>query len=163
MAGIFSHLTLRPQMADGKLIKVAEWKGSEQCGGGESVVVEANCRFLASLGMTIHKEQGCILLVVMFTKLGSQSDLPGPNEVKEFLCDGKTFCVANVNGEISAMDNICLHRGGPLGQGVIEGGKVICPWHGWAWDPKTGEAQVAGARVAVYPVKIEGGDVLIDF
>ena len=40
----------------------------------------------------------------------------------------------------SAMENVCLHRGGPLGQGMIEGGKVVCPWHGWAWDPKTGEA-----------------------
>ena len=49
------------------------------------------------------------------------------------------------------------------GQGVIEGGKVICPWHGWAWDPKTGEAAGAGSKIAVYPVKIEGGDVLIDF
>jgi len=97
----------------------------------------------------------------MFVKLTSQSDLPGPNEAKEFPCGGKTICVANVNGEISAMDNVCLHRGGPLGQGVIEGGKVVCPWHGWEWDPKTGEAQT-GAKVAVYPVRIEGGDVVIE-
>jgi nitrite reductase/ring-hydroxylating ferredoxin subunit len=38
---------------------------------------------------------------------------------------------------------------------------VICPWHGWAWDPKTGGAG-PGAKIAVYPVKIEGGDVLIE-
>jgi len=63
----------------------------------------------------------------MFTKLASQSDLPGLNEAKEFPCGGKTVCVANVNGEISAMENTCLHRGGPLGQGVISGGKVVCP------------------------------------
>ena len=41
----------------------------------------------------------------MFTKLASQSDLPGLNEAKEFPCGGKTVCVANVNGEISAMEN----------------------------------------------------------
>jgi nitrite reductase (NADH) small subunit len=99
---------------------------------------------------------------VMFIKLASQSELPAVNEAKEFPCGGKTICVANVNGEISAMDNICLHRGGPLGQGVISGGKVVCPWHGWEWDPKTGEAGPPGAKVAVYPVKIEGGDVLIE-
>lgn len=97
-----------------------------------------------------------------FTKLTSQSDLPAINEAKEFPCGDKMICVANVNGEISAMDNVCLHRGGPLGEGVIEDGKVICPWHGWAWDPKTGEAQVPGAKVAVYPVKIENGDVLLE-
>ena len=54
-----------------------------------------------------------------FTKFANQSDLPAPNEAKEFTCGDKTICIANVNGEISAMDNICLHRGGPLGQGVI--------------------------------------------
>ena len=98
----------------------------------------------------------------MFTKLASQSELPAPNEAKEFPCGDKMICVANVDGEISAMDNVCLHRGGPLGQGVISGGKAVCPWHGWEWDPKTGEAGTPGARVAVYPVKIEGGDVLVD-
>jgi len=45
---------------------------------------------------------------------------------------------------------------------VIEGGKVVCPWHGWQWDPKTGQAgHNPGARVAVYPLKVEGGDVMI--
>lgn len=98
----------------------------------------------------------------MFTKLADQSDLPALNEVKELPCGDKVICVANVNSEISAMENICLHRGGPLGQGVIEGGKVICPWHGWAWDPKTGQAQAPDAKVVVYPVKIENGDVMIE-
>ena len=98
----------------------------------------------------------------MFTKVASQAELPGLNEAKEFSCGGKVICVANVNGEISAMDNVCLHRGGPLGQGVISGGKVVCPWHGWEWDPRTGEAGAPGVKVAVYPVKVEGGDVLVD-
>ena len=98
----------------------------------------------------------------MFTRIASQSELPAINEVKEFPCGGKMICVANVDGEILAMDNTCLHRGGPLGEGVIEGGKVICPWHGWAWDPKTGEAPAPGAKIAVYPVKIENGHLMID-
>jgi len=97
-----------------------------------------------------------------FVRLASQSELPAVNEAKEFSCGDKMICVANVNGEISAMDNVCLHRGGPLGEGMIEGGKVICPWHGWAWDPKTGEAHTPGAKIAVYPLKIENGDVLIE-
>jgi nitrite reductase (NADH) small subunit len=97
-----------------------------------------------------------------FVKIAAQSELPGVNAVKEFVCGDKTICVANVNGEISAMDNICLHRGGPLGEGVISKGKVVCPWHGWEWNPKTGEAGPPGAKIAVYPVKIEGGDVLIE-
>ena len=97
-----------------------------------------------------------------FVKITSQCDLPAINETKELPCGDKMVCVANVNGEIHAMENTCLHRGGPLGGGVIEGGKVICPWHGWVWDPKTGEAHVPGAKVEVYPVKIENGDVLVE-
>jgi nitrite reductase (NADH) small subunit len=97
-----------------------------------------------------------------FTKLASQSELPATNEAKEFSCGDKTICLANINGEIGAMDNVCPHRGGPLGEGLIEGGKVVCPWHGWAWDPRTGESDPPGLKVMLYPVKIEDGDVLVE-
>jgi nitrite reductase (NADH) small subunit len=98
-----------------------------------------------------------------FTKLTTTSELPPADEAKEFPCGAKTICIANANGVYSAMDNICLHRGGPLGQGMVEGGKVVCPWHGWQWDVKTGEAaQNSSMKVAVYPLKIEGGDVLVE-
>ena len=98
-----------------------------------------------------------------FTKLAQQSELPAANEAKEFPCGDKAICVANINGSYSAMDNVCLHRGGPLGQGMIDGGKVVCPWHGWQWNPTTGEAvQNPNMKVAVYPLKIENGDVLVE-
>ncbi|MGA2920203.1 MAG: Rieske (2Fe-2S) protein [Candidatus Sulfotelmatobacter sp.] len=98
-----------------------------------------------------------------FIKLTTETELPPPDETKEFPCATKMICVANVNSIYSAMENVCLHRGGPLGQGMIEGGKVVCPWHGWAWDTKTGEAtQNPSMKIAVYPLKIENGDVLIE-
>ena len=98
-----------------------------------------------------------------FTKLTTQADLPAADEAKEFPCGNHAICVANVSGVYSAMDNVCLHLGGPLGEGEIENGKVVCPWHGWQYDPKTGEAtHNASAKVAVYPLKIENGDVLIE-
>lgn len=98
-----------------------------------------------------------------FTKIATQSELPPVDTAKEFPCGNKEICIANVNGTYSAMDSICLHQGGPLGQGMIENGKVVCPWHGWQYDPKTGQtAHNASARVAMYPIKIENGDVLIE-
>jgi len=98
-----------------------------------------------------------------FTKLTTQSELPPADKAKEFACGDKTICVANVNGEFTAMDNVCLHRGGPLGQGMIAGNKVVCPWHGWEWNVKTGEAtQNPSMKVAVYPLKIENGDLMIE-
>jgi nitrite reductase (NADH) small subunit len=99
----------------------------------------------------------------MFVKLTSESELPAPGQLKEFALGDKVICVANVNGTISAMDNVCMHRGGPLGQGMLEGDKVICPWHLWEWDPKTGQASHnPDARIAIYPVKIEKGEVLVE-
>lgn len=98
----------------------------------------------------------------MFIKIATQSDLPAVNEVKEISAGEQTICVANVDGTICALENTCLHQGGPLGEGVIEHGKIVCPWHGWEWDPKTGQGPAPGAKLAVYPVKIEGGEVLVD-
>jgi nitrite reductase (NADH) small subunit len=97
-----------------------------------------------------------------FVKLASQSELPAKGEAKEFELAGKTICVANVNGTISAMDNVCLHMGGPLGQGVIEGNKLVCPWHGWEYDPLTGQlADDPESKVTIYPIRIENGNLMI--
>jgi nitrite reductase (NADH) small subunit len=98
-----------------------------------------------------------------FIKLTTQSELPAPGEAREFTVGDRVICVANVNGTISAMDNVCLHQGGPLGQGIIEGDKLVCPWHGWQYDPKTGQAaHNPAARVDVYLIKVENSDVMID-
>ena len=98
-----------------------------------------------------------------FVKIGSKEQLPPMGEAREFVCAGKTICVANRNGEYSALDNVCIHRGGPLGQGVVEGDKLICPWHGWQYDPKTGEsAHNPSVKVAVYPMKLVGDNVLLE-
>ena len=96
-------------------------------------------------------------------RIAATSDLPARDEAREFVVGEKTICVANCEGSLSAMDNVCLHRGGPLGQGVIEDGKVVCPWHGWQYDRKTGQAaHNPAAKVAVYPIKVEGDDVLVE-
>jgi nitrite reductase (NADH) small subunit len=98
-----------------------------------------------------------------YVKLTNQSELPAAGEAKEFEVADKTICVANVNGVVCAMDNVCLHMGGPLGQGYIEGGKVVCPWHGWEYDPKTGQVDHdPRLKLAIYPIKIEGGDVMVE-
>jgi nitrite reductase (NADH) small subunit len=98
-----------------------------------------------------------------FTKLTTQQELPVTNTAKEFPCGEKTVCIANVDGDFSAMDNVCLHVGGPLGEGTIENGKVVCPWHAWQYDPKTGQTtHNANLRVAVYPMKIENGEVIVE-
>ena len=97
-----------------------------------------------------------------FKKIGTFAELPPPGEAREFVVDGQTICVANENGRCSAMDNVCAHRGGPLGQGVVDQGKLVCPWHGWQFDLVTGKSeQSATLGVDVYELKVEGEDVLV--
>ena len=97
-----------------------------------------------------------------FTKLAPLSDLPAPNEAKEVTCGDKVICIANAGGQFFALDNTCIHQGGPLGEGVIEKGKIVCPWHGWVYDLKTGELAPGRPGVKAYPLKIEDGDALIE-
>lgn len=97
-----------------------------------------------------------------YVKLTNTCELPAENEAKEFSLGERVICIANVNGTVTAMDNVCLHRGGPLGQGVIDRGKLVCPWHGWEWDPQTGQAvHNPAAKLMVYSLKMENGDVMI--
>ncbi len=88
---------------------------------------------------------------------------PAEGEVLEAEANGKAICLARHNGTLSALDNWCPHRQGPLGQGWIEGDAVLCPWHSWAFDLQTGIANPPeNAKVDAFPIRIEGDVVLID-
>ncbi len=98
-----------------------------------------------------------------FRTLCTTEELPGPGELRAFACGGRVLCVANEAGRYAAVDNVCPHRGGPLAEGTLEQGKVLCPWHAWAFDLQTGAADhEASSRVAVYPLRIEGDEALAD-
>lgn len=86
-----------------------------------------------------------------------------PGTIREVQVEGKTLAVANVAGKFYAINNTCIHRGGPLGQGTLEGIVVTCPWHGWRYDVSSGKAshnQAAG--VACYPAEVHGEEVFVD-
>ena len=97
-----------------------------------------------------------------YVKLTTTSELPPAGEAREFEINGKMICVANTGDSFAAMDNVCLHRGGPLGQGMVDGNKIICPWHGWMFDVNTGAStHNASVRVHTFPLKVEGEEVFI--
>ena len=76
--------------------------------------------------------------------------------------EGKTIAVFNVDGSLYAIDDTCVHRGGPLGQGSLDGNVVSCPWHSWRFDVATGACLTnPRAQVGCYPVKIEGSEVWV--
>ncbi|MGH8991851.1 MAG: thiamine pyrophosphate-binding protein, partial [Acidimicrobiia bacterium] len=52
---------------------------------------------------------------------------------------GRALCVTRTAGGYGVLDNRCPHQGGPLGDGQIENGYLICPWHAYEYDPVSGK------------------------
>ena len=96
-----------------------------------------------------------------FMKVASLSDLP-VGQARAVEVNGKAIALFNVAGTVYATDNTCLHHGGPLGEGILEGDIITCPWHMWEYDVRTGEKVGEPAlRVASYPVQVEGNDIKV--
>lgn len=95
-------------------------------------------------------------------RLCSRADLPPEGEAREFTAAGTAVCLATHNGRTTAMNNICPHRGAPLSEGTIEDGKLVCAWHGWAFDLSDGSADgMPGEGAPLYPLQITLDDVFI--
>ena len=95
-------------------------------------------------------------------RIGSKAEI-GPGRCRAIEVEGKTLALYNVDGRFHATDNACLHQGGPLADGVLDGATIMCPWHGWQYDVTTGECLFNRAvRVATYRVRVEGDDVLVE-
>ena len=97
-----------------------------------------------------------------FVKVATLGEL-APGSCRMVEVNGKEVALFNVDGKVYATSNICPHQGGPLAEGMVEGTTVICPWHAWAFDVRSGTSPVnPRAKVDTYPVKLEGGDVYVD-
>ena len=67
------------------------------------------------------------------------------------------------DGRVFATDNQCPHRGGPLSEGVLGNGRVICPLHGWKINLETGRCTGEETGVRVYDVTLIGGHVVLSW
>jgi nitrite reductase (NADH) small subunit len=96
-----------------------------------------------------------------FVRAIAVADLP-PGQAAEITVAGQAIALFNIDGTFHALANRCPHRGGPLGQGFVDGSQVSCPWHNWTFDVTTGE-NVAGPdlKVARYEVKVEDEHVCL--
>ena len=69
-----------------------------------------------------------------------------PGECKTVAVGERELALFNVGGKFYATDNVCPHRGGPLGEGTLDGNVVTCPWHGWRFDVCTGPIAIDSRR-----------------
>lgn len=97
-----------------------------------------------------------------FERAAKASDIAA-GTIREVKVGSTVVALANVAGTFYAISNTCLHRGGPLGQGPLEGKTVTCPWHGWQFDVTTGKANMnPTAGVSCYATEVRGDEVFVD-
>jgi nitrite reductase/ring-hydroxylating ferredoxin subunit len=77
--------------------------------------------------------------------------------------NGRMFAVFNQRGQFYVLDDECPHVGAPLGSGFLEEGQVVCSFHGWTFDLKSGACLTGGdCRVNTYRVQVRDGKVHIE-
>lgn len=96
-------------------------------------------------------------------RVAATSDVPA-GEVRVFSVDGKSIALANLDGRFYAVDNVCTHDNGPLGEGYLEDTQIECPRHGAKFDLATGQVRALPAvrPVNTYPVQVNGDEVSVD-
>lgn len=100
--------------------------------------------------------------MIQCARIASVSELPPEGKVREFSFGSRSICIANHDGAYTAFDSICPHKGGPLSEGSIEDGNLVCPWHGWKFALASGQCQNrTGVSVGVFELEIRGEDVFL--
>lgn len=96
-----------------------------------------------------------------FIKVANLLDV-APGTAQAVNINGQLIALFNVDGTIYALDNSCLHQGGPLGEGLLEGEVVTCPWHMWDYNVRTGEkVGNPSLKVSRYEVQVENGEIKV--
>jgi nitrite reductase/ring-hydroxylating ferredoxin subunit len=98
-----------------------------------------------------------------FVEIAKKSQVP-EDSVIGVEVEGKSLALVNLGGVIYALDDSCPHEAGPLSDGHIEGGEIVCPWHSSHFDVKSGRVTMDPATqdVATYKVRLVGDAVEVE-
>jgi nitrite reductase (NADH) small subunit len=101
------------------------------------------------------------MAVGQLTTVAHVEDVP-PGTARVVKAGERELALFNVGGNFHATQGECLHLGGPLGHGKLDGCVVSCPWHGWQYDVTTGENEFDRAlALEPFEVVVEDGDVKV--
>ena len=95
-------------------------------------------------------------------KLGAVAEL-SKRPLQQIQAGPLDIALSYADGKFGAICGKCLHDGGPLGEGTLENGCIVCPWHGWTFDRLSGRAvaETEAAAVASFRLKEENGDLYV--
>ena len=97
-----------------------------------------------------------------FVKLLPATQLP-PGTLRHIEIDNELgVAICNVEGSVYAINGECPHSGAPLGHGALHGHTIVCPWHAWSFDCRTGGCDFNSVQLDTFPVRIDDGYVWID-
>jgi 3-phenylpropionate/trans-cinnamate dioxygenase ferredoxin subunit len=88
-----------------------------------------------------------------------------PGTVRVVEVDGRSLCIGHTeDDEWGAIDNVCTHDGGVLGEGELDDGAVECPRHGGRFDLFSGRvlALPPVRPVTAYPTRVDGDEVQVE-
>ena len=88
----------------------------------------------------------------------SESEL-SPGTARRIEVDGLAIAVFNVDGTHYAIEGTCLHAGGPLHEGSVEGTTLTCPWHEWQFDLTDGSCGLHRGALKCFPTRVVDGVV----
>ena len=97
-----------------------------------------------------------------FVKVAELADLP-PGKAISVESGGRSIALYNVGGAVRATAGVCPHRGGPLGEGDLDGGVITCPWHSFQFEVGSGKCLTNQAlSLACHAVRIDGQEILVE-
>lgn len=95
--------------------------------------------------------------------VGSVDDIREGRAITVCLPGAERVAVYRYGGKISVVTNVCVHQGGPLGEGKIIDGCVTCPWHGYQYRPSDGQSPPPFTeKIATHRVKVQGKRIFVD-
>jgi nitrite reductase/ring-hydroxylating ferredoxin subunit len=99
--------------------------------------------------------------VSAFVPVARAADVP-PGTGTTVMVGARAVALFNLDGEFHALDGVCLHRGGPVGEGDVDDGVVTCPWHGWQYEVATGRNVLdRSIGLAKHDARVEEGTVFV--
>ncbi len=88
------------------------------------------------------------------------ADMP-PGTARHVKVGKVDIALVRTGDEFFALSNVCRHAFAPLSEGYVTGHELVCPWHGWRYDVRTGTTDHPNADVRTYPVIVRDGEVLV--
>lgn len=85
----------------------------------------------------------------------------GANTVKAVSVAGVDLVLIRSEDRYGALSSRCPHAGGPLGEGTLEDGYLVCPWHGREYDPVNGACEGYAEAVRAYPVEVRTDGIYV--